>query len=120
MPKLQRPSGAFLTNEDVSTGDIVTFSDSGKEFEEDDKFKPGKKRLRFTIGVTLPNGDDKVIALNNTSKANMMDKYGEDSDGWVGKEGRVEVVTQKVGNDFKDVVYLTAPGTNLKGEILGV
>lgn len=120
MPKLQRPSGSFVTNEDVATGDIVTFTDGGKEFEEEDKFKPGKKRLRFTIGVTLPNGEDKVIALNNTSKGNIMDHYGEDSDKWVGKEARVEVVTQKVGNDFKDVVYLTAPGMNLKGELIGV
>ena len=120
MPNLQRPSGAFLTNEDVSTGELVTFVDAGKEFEEDDKFKPGKKRLRFTIGVTLPNGEEKVISLNNTSKANMMDEYGENSDAWVGKQARIEVVTQKVGNDFKDVVYLTAPMKNLKGDLIHV
>jgi hypothetical protein len=118
MPNLQKPSGKFLSNEDVSTGDIVTFVDAGKEFEEDDKFKPGKKRLKFEIGVSLDNGDEKVVSLNNTSKANLMDVYGANSDEWVGKTARVEVITQKVGDSFKDVVYLTHPTRNVKGDII--
>lgn len=118
MPKLNRPSSKFLSNEDVSTGDIITFADAGIEKEEDDKFKPGKKKTKFEIGVRLENGDEKVASLNNTSKAKMMDYYGENSDAWVGKEARVEIITQKVGNEFKDVVYFTPPNQNLKGDII--
>ncbi|HKF48299.1 MAG TPA: hypothetical protein VKB38_13135 [Terracidiphilus sp.] len=118
MPNLQRPTGKFLSTEDVSTGDIVTFVDAGVEKEEADKFNPGKKKLKFEIGVRLPEGDEKVVSLNNTSKAALMDAYGENSDEWVGKDARVEIITQKVGNDFKDVLYLTHPTKNVKGDII--
>jgi hypothetical protein len=118
MPPLKRPEGKYLSNEDVSTGDIVTFVDAGTEKEVDDNFHPGKKKLKFEITVRLPEGDEKVVSLNNTSKAALMDSYGENSDGWVGKDARVEIITQKVGSDFKDVLYLTHPTKNVKGDII--
>jgi len=52
--------------------------------------------LKFEITVRLENGDEKVASLNNTSKAALMDGHGENSDGWVGREARVEIITQKV------------------------
>jgi hypothetical protein len=116
MPKLTRPAGAFVTKDDVSTGDIVTFIDHGEEKIKKDFH--GKDKLGFQITVTLPDGEEKIFDLNNTSKRNMMDHYGEDSDAWIGKVARVEVSTQKIGNEFKDVVYLTAPNKNLKGDII--
>lgn len=116
MPKLNRPTGAFLSKDDVSTGDILTFIDAGEEKTKKD-FK-GKDKLAFTITVRLEDGEEKLLDMNNTSKKNMMDFYGDDSDAWIGKQCRVEIITQKVGNDFKEVLYITAPNTNLKGDII--
>lgn len=116
MPTLERPTGKFLTNKDVKTGDILTFIDAGEE--KPGKNFNGKEITKFIITVRLPDGEEKSADLNNTSKKNMMDEYGENSDKWIGKDCRVEVVTQKVSTEFKDVVYLTSPMRNLKGDLL--
>ena len=118
MPILERPSGLFLSNKDVKTGEIITFIDAGEE--KPGKNFNGKDVIKFVIKVRLPDGEEKLADLNNTSKKNMMDEYGENSDEWIGKDARIEIVTQKVSKDFKDVLYLTAPMKNLKGDLIHV
>ena len=63
--KVQKETGVFLTNEDVRTGDLLVFIDEGEILEKEFK---GKKRMAFQIGVSLPDGKEKIASLNATSK----------------------------------------------------
>ena len=108
----------FVKSGDVKDGDLLEFTNEGEQSDSPFKDKDGKVKQQFSIGVKLPNGDEKTMSLNNTSKQNMIDAYGDESKAWVGKAATVHIREEKVGNDFKDVIYLTHPNKDLKGQSL--
>lgn len=112
--RVQRESGGFVTADNVKTNDLIVIQDEGAEKEKE--FEGGKKVIKLELPVKLPNGDEKTISLNGTSKNNMIEYYGEDTKDWVGKSARVEVLSQMVGKNRKKVIYLTPPGVDLEGE----
>ena len=99
-------------NVNVRDQDVLMFTNEGEEGPT----KYGSVKL--SIGVRTSTGDEKVISLNAQSERNMKEAYGPDTKGWIGKEARVHIREENVGNEFKDVIYLTRPDKNLKGEIV--
>lgn len=88
--------------EDFKEGDILTIT--GDAIEQEGEFG-----TQILFSVRTMKGDEKNLSFNATSRNRLFDAYGEDSEGWVGKEVRVHVVKQNVGGKMKDVVYLCAP-----------
>ena len=114
MPKVKKDS-LFISIDDVKTNDLIKFLEEGEEVEKEFQ---GKSRIALQITIMLKSGDKKLMTLNGTSKANMIDAYGDDTAVWIGKYGRVEIANQKIGKDFKDVLYITSLNKNLKGEVI--
>lgn len=113
--KVEKETGGFVTHEDVKTDDHIKFLNEGEEVEKDFK---GRKSVKLQLQVELPNGEQKLISLNATSKNNMITFYGDDTKDWVGKEARIEVLSQLIQGERKKVVYLTAPGLDFDGNPL--
>lgn len=112
MPQLSDKSKYVKANVNVKEGDIVMFVNGGEE-KPDQRGNP-----KLNITVRLPNGDEKDMSINGTSERNMRKEYGNNSDLWIGKEARVWIKEETVGDSFKDVIYLTHPAKNLKGEVV--
>jgi len=88
---------------DVKAGDLVTFADAGAIRSADET--PFGREV-FQITVALPSGQKKLLTVNRTSMRNLAAKYGDDSEGWVGKKAHVSLVKQNVRGTVKDVIYL--------------
>lgn len=112
---VEKQTGSYLTHEDVATGDFVTFKNEGQIVEKEFQ---GKKTEKLEISVELPNGKIKTATLNATSHNNMIEKYGDDTADWMGKQARIEVIRQIVGKESKKVVFFTAPEKDYDGNII--
>lgn len=112
---VEKQTGKYLTNEDVKTGDFVKFLDEG---EMVDKEFQGKAKTALEISVELPNGKFKTASLNATSHNNMIERYGDDTKNWIGKEGRIEIIRQIVGKESKKIVFFTAPEKDYDGNLI--
>ena len=114
MPKVEKMTGAFLTTKDkINTGMMVKFTSEGEMVEKEFQ---GKMKKSFNIGVELPDGTEKIASLNATSFNLLIDFYGDDTKEWVGKDVRLDIKSQKVGSDFKDVIYITPPTMDAAGK----
>lgn len=109
--KVTIESNFLKPNEDVQDQDIITFLNEGEEI-------PDKKfgGTRFVIKVRTPKGAEKTAGVNNTSKFNLIEAYGEDSLMWIGKQARVHIF-----KDFKDgkqifKTYFTHPNKDMEGK----
>ena len=105
MPDLSGLS-RYLTAQEVRTGDLLTIANPGDIVEFDDRRNPGKKIKKLSIGLILPNGKEKILTLNDTSRRTLEKEWGMNSDTWVGKTASVSVGKQNVGGTMKDVIYM--------------
>lgn len=115
MAIIKPDTGKFLTANDVKTGDLVTFITEAKEVDKEFK---GKAKKVIEVEVELPDGFVKTASLNGTSRNLLIAHYGEDTNTWVGKQGRCEVINQKVGSEMKRVLYITDPLHDVAGEMI--
>ena len=113
--KLKPPSDFVIPNQDVKTGDFITFLDEGKY----NTLPQDPSREVLTFRVKLPSGAEKSISINKTSQIELIKAWCPqeevakgmiDSKHWVNKQARVEVVRQKVFDKMKDVIYLYPKG----------
>lgn len=88
----------FLQPTDFNDGDEITVLDEGEE-------KEGQWGKKLNIGVKLPNGDEKIASVSNTSKKFMFELYGDDTADWIGKKVPLFKIKQMVGNSLKTVIY---------------
>jgi hypothetical protein len=86
---------------DVVTGDVIKILSGGST----KKFEDGNPRLQ--LEVELPAGNKKLITINNTSLKNLQEKYGYESEDWIGKEVRVTISQQSVRGSMKKVMILS-------------
>jgi hypothetical protein len=113
--KVTKDAGGWLKADETKTGELLRIMQveevEKKDFNGEDK---------LVIQLTVRTGGDEVrkLDLNSTSKNNVIDAYGDETDEWIDKHIRVEIVNQKVGKDFKDVLYVTHPSKNVKGELI--
>ena len=106
-------STRFLkANLNIKDGDLITFKSEGEEGVN----QSGRQILNML--VENPDSDEKTLTVNNTSKANMIKLYGDDTANWVGKEARVNIIKQMVGKEMKEVIYLTAPNIDFEGNVI--
>lgn len=97
-------------NTDFKDRDLLVVLDEGTEQKGD--FGP-----QTVFKVRCPNNEERLLTFNRTSQNHLIDAYGEETKEWVGKRILVWVREENVSGEFKDVIYLTAPDRNLKGEI---
>jgi len=103
-------------NKDFFDGDIVIIKSEGekrlaKKFKEDE---PDRFQNIFEADI---NGRKMLIKFNGTSLNNMIEAYGNESKEWIGKEAKVWIKEQLVGNKIHDVAYFAHPKAEcVKGE----
>lgn len=95
--------GSWLKADDVNTGDLITFKSDG-EFVPDN-FNEGKEVLE--ILVELPDGRELLAKPNKTSVNALSAVWGDDVEGWVGKQAIVEVKDEVVNGTDRKAIYLT-------------
>jgi len=88
--------------EDIKHGDIVTVLNEGEQFE-------GDYGTQDVFSIKTTRGEEKNITLNKTSLNNMIDAYGEDSSGWVGKEAKIWLIMSNIQGKMKQVLYVSHP-----------
>lgn len=99
------PNEFATPEEDLNDGDTITFVDAGN-VEMSEKY--GREQL--IIRVKLKDGNEKKLSVNKTSAQSLSEKYGDDTDQWVGKQAVAEITKQNVGGKVKFVVYLKPIG----------
>ena len=99
----------FLKSKDLKDGDILVFDDGGEIKNVDfSKSKDGSDVKRvFQISVDTGNGIKKMT-VNRTSQKALAGAWGSDTDAWVGKEAKVNLVKMSSFGEVKDVVVLEA------------
>lgn len=99
-------AGNFLSAEELSALDekdqwgIVL---PGAEFRESDFGKGPVKRLY--IPVRLSNDEEKEFNCNKTTAKELMDAWGSNTDEWVDKKIKFELIKQNVMGKLRDVIY---------------
>lgn len=86
---------------DVRDGDIITILDGGKVV-------PGQYGEQNVFTIKTRNGD-KGLALNQVSQNNMIEAFGENTDGWVNKTVKVWTIRAMVAGKMQTVLYLAHP-----------
>ena len=99
----------YLVASDVQDGDKLVFITPGKFIEKDySQARDGSDMVTvLEIEVELPNGKKKLTTPNNTSRRNIVDVFGPETDEWMGKAVQVEIVKQNVRGSLRDVIYFT-------------
>ncbi len=87
---------------DVNDGDWITILSEGKY--EPSPSDPTKEILNMK--VELPDGQKKLMTINNTSQREIIQEWGDESKNWIGKRCKVEIVVQQVFDKRKGVCYL--------------
>lgn len=111
--KLTLDSAYLKAGVNINDGELITFQDEGKT-EKDEK----NKRTRTVFNVTTPKGEEKLCSPNNTSLRNIIVVYGDDTKEWVGKQARVNILSQMIDNELTKVIYLSAPDRDLEGNVV--
>ena len=101
--KLKIKSEFVIANQDVKTGDIITFLDGGewRDLPNDDK-------QVLTFQVELPSGEKKFISVNKTSQTELMGAWGNESNNWVSKKAIVSIEKTRAFGRIVFPIYLTA------------
>jgi len=102
-------SGNYVKTADVDTGDFVIFKDEGEWIESTRwKYEDGSPKVDFVIGVEV-KGEDKKMRLNKTNRDAMIEAYGADTAGWVGKTAIINKEKVMVAGKKMDCIVLDVP-----------
>lgn len=97
--KVVKTLGEFAkVGEDFKDEDILVIKDAGQITASD-------YGDRHVFKISTKNGD-KNLTFNQTSMNNLIDAFGDDTAGWMGKEVKVYIVKQMIGDSLKKVCYL--------------
>jgi hypothetical protein len=85
-----------LRKEDVQAGDIILFVNAGeiKDVDFSSAQDGSDVKTVFQVLVELPDGKNKVYTPNATTRGLLSDAWGEDTEEWVGKKGKVNLIDQ--------------------------
>ena len=87
----------------IKDGDRIRIEDAGNIVEGD--FGPRK-----VFKILTSRREALLLSFNQTSLNNLVEGFGEESEGWVGKVVSVFVIKQMVGDGLKNVIYLAPEG----------
>lgn len=93
---------------DIKDGDIIKILDAGQKVT-------GQYGEQNVFKIRTRNGD-KMIALNQVSVNNLMDEFGEDSEGWIDGDVKVWAIKAMVSGKLSTVVYLSGPDATMDDE----
>jgi hypothetical protein len=94
----------YLRAEDLKGGDVteVTIVSEGRiRPAEESRFG----RETFELDVRLPSGEEKIWTLNQTTIRRLIEAYGDDTAGWVGKKVRLVVERMVVRKEPRNVIF---------------
>ena len=100
MPNVGKLS-PYLSAVDVQGEATVKFVDAGKLVTKEFN---GEEKTVLEITVELEDGT-KLWSPNGTSYRKIAEKYGPNTEDWVGKEAKVTVVTMNVAGTMRKVLY---------------
>lgn len=106
-------SGEFAkVGVDIKEGSIITILDGGTEITS--QFGP-----QIVYKIKTQNGE-KILGFNQTSTNALIDAFGDETEGWVGKVVTASVIKALVSGAMKNVVYLVPEGfeVNEQGKIV--
>lgn len=100
----------YLKSDSVKTGDQIIFRGEG-EWVASKKFSypDGTPKQQFNIEVEH-NLELKTMTLNGTNRNTLINTWGKDTAGWVGKEAKIELVKSLVGGKAVNVIILNPVG----------
>lgn len=99
--------GQFLKKgEDFKEDDLVEIGNEGKEVE-------GNYGTQNIFLIKTKDGKEGNLSLNSTTINGLIDAFGEDAVGWIGKKVKVWKVKQNVSGKFIDVYYFAHPDATL-------
>lgn len=96
-------------NKDIKDGDRIKILDSGRIVEGD--YGP-----RSVFRILTTSKREFNLAFNQTSKNNLIDAWGPETEEWAGKIAKVFVVRQMIGDGLKSVIYLAPEGWTMNDE----
>ena len=98
----------YITPQDVKDGDVLIFTNAGESVEVDYSLnKDGSDTKNvLQIEVELPTGKKKLISPNKTSRNEIIDAFGLETEGWVNKSVTVSLLSQNVRGQIRKVIYL--------------
>lgn len=103
------------------------FAKLGTDFDEGDELTilnggdvtTGQYGEQHTFKIKTKNGD-RNMSFNQTTLNYLIDAFGENTDGWAGKNVKVWVVDMNVQGKMRAVAFLTHPSwkkTRINGEL---
>lgn len=107
--------GQFMKAEGVDKGATVVFKDAG-EIQTSDKYTyedgSPRKNLVFTVEY---KGEDKKLRLNNASKINLIEAWGEETKDWIGKSAVIHILPAP--NGINKMIILESVNGKPKQEV---
>lgn len=91
--------GTYLKAKDAERGAIIEILDEG-HWEESKKFtyEDGSPQQQCVFKIRY-KGEEKNMKLNKASRVAMIDAFGEESKGWIGKTAKLIIMPTPNGND---------------------
>jgi hypothetical protein len=106
MPELSKLD-KFVKASNVKNGDIILFLDGGQIKEMDFKEDNGTVKKQPVLEMKVKhNGDEKIYSPNKTTRDLLGKAWGTNTDAWIGKKGKVKLISQIVKGALKDVIVL--------------
>lgn len=101
MPKMSDHE-EYLDSIMVENGDKVVLLDEGTFRDPEET---GLSRTVFQIRIRLPDERTKIWTMNKTTRKRLAKAYGDDSAGWINRSVRLEILSQNVMGETKNVLY---------------
>ena len=94
-------SGDFLKAEDCKGGEIVEILDEGTLSELTSPEGKVKKVINFAVKI---DKEDKTFTPNKTNLKIFVEGWGEESEKWIGKKFKIELVKTNVFGEVKNSI----------------
>ncbi len=93
MPVLNQ-GGNYLKADNVKDGDIVTFKDQGTWVESKYSYPDGNLKQDFVMKVEH-QGVEYSLRVGKFSRDELVPRYGNNTDDWVGKKAKITIETYR-------------------------
>ena len=105
--KKKESVGNFLKKGvDFKENDLLEIANEGKQIE-------GQFGTQDVFMIKLADGREGNVNFNQTTLNNLIDGYGENSLGWIGKQAKVWTILSNVQGKMVKVYYFLHPDTEL-------
>jgi len=92
----------YLHADAVNDGDVLEITGRAR-YVSSEEATFGRAYLEMK--VKLPNGKAKIWSPNKTTLKKMARTFGDDTDAWIEKKVKIQIVRQNVRGEMRDVLY---------------